>query len=104
MSGEGERKFMESSTRPRDRITRIILVVVLVLALGTAALDAVDALVTLAAALLALVAAWRVLVCDVLPLYRGPMRHVLVAVGAVLTTPVAALIVLNVSGHAVHLP
>ncbi len=89
---------MPSYTRPRDRIARIILVGVLVLALGYVALDVADALVTLAAAFLALGAAWRVLVCDALPLYGGAVRHVLVAGGAVLTSPVAALILLNVSG------
>jgi len=55
---------VERHTRRRDRATRIVLVLVL----GDVALATADALVTAAASLLALVAVWRVLACDVLPL------------------------------------
>ncbi len=103
MSGEGD-KVVEWHTRPRDRATRIILVIVLVLVLGDVALVTADARVTAAASLLALVAVWRVLACDVLPLYQRPGRYGLVALGVLFTAPVAALILLTLAGHAVHVP
>ena len=59
---------------------------------------------TAAAALLALGAVWRVLACDVLPLYHRPVRYGLVALGLLFTAPVAALILLILAGHAVHVP
>ncbi len=103
MSGEGN-KVVERHTRRRDRATRIILVLVLVLVLSDVALATADALVTAAASLLALVAVWRVLACDVLPLYQRPGRYGLVAVGLLLSAPVAALILLTLAGQAVHVP
>jgi len=95
---------VERHTRRRDRATRIILVIVLVLVLGDAAIATADALVTAAASLLALVAVWRVLACDVLPLYQRPVCYGLVALGMLLTAPVAALILLTLAGQAVHVP
>ena len=59
---------------------------------------------TAAAALLALGAVWRVLACDVLPLYPSPVRYGLITLGLLLTAPVAALILLTLAGHAVHVP
>jgi len=95
---------VERHTRRRDRATRIILVIVLVLVLGDAAIATADALVTAAASLLALVAVWRVLACDVLPLYQCPVCYGLVALGMLLTAPVAALILLTLAEQAVHVP
>jgi len=95
---------VERHTRRRDRATRIILVIVLVLVLGDAAIATADALVTAAASLLALVAVWRVLACDVLPLYQRPGCYGLVALGMLLTAPVAALILLTLAEQAVHVP
>ena len=95
---------MERHTRRRDRATRIILVLVLILVLGDVALTTADVLVTAAASLLALGAVWRVLACDVLPLYQRPVRYGLVALGLLLTAPVAALILLTLAGQAVHIP
>jgi len=103
VSGKGY-KVVERHTRRRDRATRIILVLVLVLVLGDVALATADALLTAAASLLALVAVWRVLACDVLPLYQRPVRYGLVALGLLLTAPVAALILLTLAGHAIHVP
>lgn len=95
---------MERRTRPRDRIARLVLVVALALVLGYAAIDAADALLVAAATLLALVAVWRVLACDILPLYHGPARHALIALGVLMTAPITVLTLLNISEHAVHLP
>jgi len=95
---------VERHTRRRDRATRIILVIVLVLVLGDAAIATADALVTAAASLLALVAVWCVLACDVLPLYQRPVCYGLVALGMLLTAPVAALILLTLAEQAVHVP
>ncbi len=95
---------MERHTHRRDRATRIILVIVLILVLGDVALDTADALVTAVASLLALIAVWRVLACDVLPLYQRPARYGLVALGLLLTAPVAALSLLTLAGHAIHVP
>jgi len=103
VSGKGY-KVVEPHTRRRDRATRIILVLVLILVLGDVALATADALVTAAASLLALIAVWRVLACDVLLLYQRPVRYGLVALGMLLTAPVAALILLTLAGHAVHVP
>jgi len=95
---------VERHTRRKDRATRIILVLVLVLVLGDVALATADALVTAAASLLALGAVWRVLACDVLPLYQRPVRYGLVALGLLLTAAAGALILLILAGHAVHVP
>jgi len=95
---------VERHTRRRDRATRIILVLVLILVLGDVALTTADVLVTAAASLLALGAVWRVLACDVLPLYQRPVRYGLVALGLLLSAPVAALILLTLAGHTVHVP
>ncbi len=39
-----------------------------------------------------------------LQLYQRPVRYGLVALGLLLTAPVAALILLTLAGHAVHIP
>jgi len=95
---------VERHTRRRDRVTRLILVLVLVLVLGDVALATADALLTAVASLLALVVVWRILACDVLPLYHRPVRYGLVALGLLFTAPVAALILLTLAGHAIHVP
>lgn len=88
----------------RDRATRVIVLTVTALLLVYAVAQGATAAVRAVAAALALIAAWRVFACDVLPSYPDPLRRGLLTAGVLLTAPTVAIILVALAGHPAHVP